>query len=99
MEQASASTPASGRVPSTRCTRRSHLAAASAAAWLAAACGAGAATTESQGRPAGCASRIEYFCRLRPDQGVNPEILPAFAGAAPNCTLDVTTIPSTVLQA
>jgi len=82
-------------------TRRAQLALASGAIWLpmAAACGSPAASTTNTAQPAGCRSRIEYFCRLRVDQGVNPHILPAFASASPNCSLDVTTIPSTELQA
>jgi len=70
-----------------------------AAASLAAACGVGGDAATTQTQTAGCASRIEYFCRLRADQGVNPFILPAFAAATPKCTLEVVTMPSTELQA
>ncbi|MBI3971994.1 MAG: extracellular solute-binding protein [Chloroflexi bacterium] len=84
-----------------RDTRRGHLASASCvagvAAWLAA-CGSDAGTSAGQGQAAGCRSRIEYFCRLRVDQGVNPFILPAFASAHPNCALEVITVPSSELQ-
>lgn len=85
-----------------RSTRRLHLGLASGAtAWLAAACGIGGGRTAGQGQAqaTGCSTSIEYFCRLRPDQGVNPHILPAFANAYPTCTLEVITIPSAELQA
>ncbi|MGH2356218.1 MAG: extracellular solute-binding protein [Chloroflexota bacterium] len=82
-----------------RYTRRLHLGlTAGAASWLAAACASGASPTASQGQATGCTSRIEYFCRLRVDQGVNPHILPAFAEARPSCTLEVITVPSRDLQ-
>ena len=98
MAQVFVSTLAHSRL---RRTRRGHLALVSGVAWLpvvVAACGSPAATTGGQS-PVGCRSRIEYFCRLRPDQGVNPFILPAFASAIPSCALEVTTIPSVDLQA
>jgi multiple sugar transport system substrate-binding protein len=65
---------------------------------LATACGSAGGPTTGQGQGAGCRARIEYFSRLRVDQGVNPHILPAFASAYPDCALEVTTVPSTELQ-
>jgi len=85
-----------------RWTRRHQLAlvvgGAAAPGALLSACGAGGQGA-NQAPPTGCASRIEYFCRLRTDQGVNPFILPAYAAASPKCTLEVVTIPSTDLPA
>src|SRR6266542_2818908 len=87
-----------------RWIRRHHLALSTgglgaAGAALATACGAGSGAATTQVPATGCASRIEYFCRLRTDQGVNPFILPAYAAASPKCTLEVVTIPSTDLPA